>query len=397
MGGYEAFKKSGISEASRLTGISRPTIYTILKKYPKKPSRTVPRYFEDWEKTGKFFLEKHKGRIKSWKKHYKVGLIAWKNVLNRKDPMLWDIEDFRKLWRYEKFIDSMTGKIRFTIAVSLKLWMRTIGRHDLDKLDEFSTRGLKRPKGRRKMWFLEDEDIKKMIQSCDRRDVLVFARLGMESGARASSLLLIKPEHINYERNIILMYEPKVKDYVPRFFNQCTMLFLKQYIQDYSIQPDQLLFPSYDTVNKYLRLFGEAASLPKGVSTHILKHTFVSQASYHGVSLEIVSEQTGTDPATLLQYYAGIKEEKVRHELLGEKMERKKFNEWVNDLDNLWVQRYNQIPYRSRALVKKPERPRKKREINWKAIRQLVENSRTPEPLRKYWLHRLQQRDSGDQ
>ena len=59
LGGYETvrqvkqdkFKEQwrNLSETSRKTGISRPTIYKILEKYPEKPSKIKPKYLNRLE------------------------------------------------------------------------------------------------------------------------------------------------------------------------------------------------------------------------------------------------------------------------------------------------------------------------------------------------------------
>jgi len=55
LGGYEIVKKKrngkwkNISKASKRTGLARPTIYELLEKYPDPPSKTVPKYVEEFE------------------------------------------------------------------------------------------------------------------------------------------------------------------------------------------------------------------------------------------------------------------------------------------------------------------------------------------------------------
>ena len=69
LGGYETVRQvkrgkfkgqwRNISEASRKTGISRPTIYNILKQYPEKPNKIKPKYLdrlEDREGYQRFML-----------------------------------------------------------------------------------------------------------------------------------------------------------------------------------------------------------------------------------------------------------------------------------------------------------------------------------------------------
>ena len=263
---------------------------------------------------------------------------AWL-FLNKKDPISWDREDFRKLWKAEKFRDQKTGKTRFSYAIRFRKWMRAIERADLCNLDEFETKSLKRPKGIRKQWFLEDKEILRLIEAIDRKDLLVAFVLSLFSGGRASSVMPIKsakgirPMDIDEQNCGILMFEPKRQEYVSRLFHPKIIELTKRYIEDYAIKPNESLFMQYGTMRRFLKKVAEKGKIAK-ISTmrgawHITKHTFVSQGAYHGLSLEVISEQTGTDANTLMEYYAGIKEKKMRQELLGEKVKIEPFHEWV--------------------------------------------------------------------
>jgi site-specific recombinase XerD len=394
--GYQIAEQQGVTAAANASGLSRPTVYAILKEYPRQPKRTGPSDLEYWEssKGAKLFLQKNRNRIKTWKKAYRVGFFSWL-ALERKDPTTWTIEDYCRVWNYEKFIDSVTGKIRDFIAFSLRLWMKSLGKNDLLQLEEFSARGLKRPKSR-KSWILEDKDTEKLIKTTKTHSLLLIEEIGLKSGGRISSILGIRPLDCNFEQNIISMYESKVEDYRARFFDQGCMSRVKQYIEDYSIAPDKPLFPSYTTVRKALKAVAKEASIPQLASmrgaTHIFKHTFVTQGAFHDLSMESISEQTGTKPNTLQEFYVGVKERKLRHELLGEKLDILPFHEWVRTLEPLWSQQYSSIPVQKKTKSKHAGQTPKKRSINWTAIQKLTENPSTPVPLREYWLARLEKR-----
>ena len=392
--GYEIAEKQGVTAASIASNLSRPTVYAILQKYPKQPKRIIPQYLKDWENTesAKLFLAKNRNRIKTWKKTYRTGLVSWL-FLSKKDPANWNVEDYRKLWNNEKFTDSVTKRIRDPIAFSLRLWMRTLGKTEILRLEEFGTRGLKRPKSR-KTWFLEDKDTTKLIQKTKRHDLLLIEEIGVKSGGRISSILGIRPLDCNFEKNIVLMYEPKISDYRPRFLDEGCMGRIKRYIQDYQIAPDKPLFPSYSTIRKALKTAAKEADIPQLASmngaTHIFKHTFVTQGAFHNLSMESISQQTGTNPNTLQGFYVGVKENKLRHELLGEKLEVLPFHEWMKTFEDLWNQQYNSIQVKKKTKAKQQlNQTIKSRNINWIAIKRLTENPSTPASLRNYWLSRL--------
>ncbi len=393
--GYAIAKTQGVTAAAIASRLSRPTVYGILQKYPEQPKRTVPQYVKDFKNTegAKLFLAKNRNRIKTWLKVYKVGLRSYL-YLGKKDPLTWTVDDYRRLWSYDKFTDSVTKRIRDTAAFSLHLWMRALGKHDLLQQEEFSMRGLKRPKSR-KSWCLEDANLTSLIKTTKRHSLLLIEEIGVKSGGRISSVLGIRPLDCNFEKNVILMYEPKVQDYIPRFLDEGCMARVKRYIEDYHIAPDRHLFSSYSTIRKQLKTVAKEANIPQLASmrgaTHIFKHTFVTQGAFHDLSMESISQQTGTNPNTLQDFYVGVKEKKLRHELLGEKLDVLPYHEWVKTFEPLWSQQYASIPVqkKTKAEPKPPNPNSQKRNINWIAIKKLTENPATPAPLREYWLRQL--------
>jgi len=102
LGGYETVRQvkrgkfkghwRNLSEASRKTGISRPTIYKILDKYPEKPNKVKPKYLDRLENSEgyKRFMQLY--RIKLGKRSLQQSIrymrIAFK-MLGRKTPESW--------------------------------------------------------------------------------------------------------------------------------------------------------------------------------------------------------------------------------------------------------------------------------------------------------------------
>ena len=117
----------------------------------------------------------------------------------------------------------------------------------------------------------------------------------------------------------------------------------------------------------------------------------MTQGAFHDLSMESISEQTGTNPNTLRDFYVGVKEKKLRHELLGEKLDVLPYHEWVKTFDTLWSQQYTSIPVHRKDKTEKTasNQTAKSRAINWTAIKRLIENPSTPEPLRRYWTAKL--------
>ena len=340
--GYQLIEKYGKSETSRMLKVSRPTLDRLLKQFPQAPARTIPKYVFAWEETegNKIFAEKYQGRLKQYRRYVRIGMRAWL-LLGKKDPVSWDIEEYRRIWEDDHFKDATTGRIQFLVACGVRKWMVAMSKIDLLKLEEFGTKGLKRAKGSRKQWFLEDDEIVRLIEAFPTPHLILGFTVAVLSGGRASSTMPrtclktkgIRPMDIDEKNNGILMLEPKRKEYVLRLFDPKVIQLLKRYIADHSIKPNEPCFPEYNCMREALNETAERAKVSKIADVvgcwHITKHTFVSQGAYHGLSLEVLSEQTGTDANTLMEFYAGIKEKKMRLELLGEKVEIEPFHEWA--------------------------------------------------------------------
>lgn len=355
--GYDLIEKVGKTQTSLMLKISRPTIDAILREHPTRPEKTLPKYVFEWEETegNKIFTEKCQNSLRNFKEFVLTGVRAWL-VLGKKDPVHWDANDFRLLWKEPKFRDPTTRRIRFEYATSLRKWMRVMGKAGLCTLEEFTTKGLKRPKGVRKQWFLEDDEITRLIETIDRRDLLVAFIVSLLSGGRASSVMEssrshskgIRPMDIDNKNAGILMYESKRQEYVPRLFHPKVINLLKRFIDETHVKANEPCFLEYSSMRVLLKEAAVKAKISKIVDLkgtwHVTKHTFVSQGAYHGLSLEVLSEQTGTDANTLNEYYAGIKEKKMRLELLGEKVEIEPFHVWsLRVIINPAIQRYERL------------------------------------------------------
>ena len=81
------------------------------------------------------------------------------------------------------------------------------------------------------------------------------------------------------------------------------------------------------------------------------KHTFVSLAGLHGLSLDDCAEQCGTDPTTIRDFYHGTLGDKLRAVILGERT-FVPWKDWVRDtIEPLYTKRYNELISKGKATV----------------------------------------------
>ena len=364
--GYELVKARGVSHASKTLKISRPTIYAILEAYPEAPNKTIPKYVEEWKQTEgyQFFRDHVKGKVSksAYYSFINFGLDAWR-LLHKKDPVSLTLEDYQKLWNYPAFYDSYylereKEQISYNHACFVRKWINVMAQNPESPAKAewvargstlFTTKGLKRPKGMYKSRFLEEPEEISLIEACDNHTFLLWLRLAKESLGRASSTEFMTPADINFRQCTIKMYEPKTEDYLPRLFHASTLKLLDRFITDYSIGRHEKLFPSYQWIRKQLKDTAERGKVKKitddRVATHIMKHTGITQGALHGLSMEELSEQSGTDPSTLRDFYIGGVQRKLRHSILGEPKEvKEEWHEWIERLDGVYQKQYEELP-----------------------------------------------------
>lgn len=353
-GGYEIVsqikrgKRKGqyrnVSEASRRTGLSRPTIYKLLEEFPEKPSKTQPKYVDNLEESEGFFrLEQMFSKTISsnaWTNTKTTVRRAFKILGYNKDPITWTEEDYRTLWAAPEFFSEECKGINKRFAVALRRLMRATDNHNLLAKFKFNNP----PEGKKKQWFLHDEDIKKLIPAFEQVDVLLYFFTGISVGARSSAIEGIKAKDLDTIDNVLQVYEQKVRHYVLKYPPKALVKILQQYIEDYNIQPEEKLFKnSYDFYRTALLAAGKKAQLAKKVTTHIMKHTFVTQANRHGASAETIVHQTGTELRCLEKFYRATNEAKLRHEMQGTPINYKPFPDWILELSIYVKANYNKL------------------------------------------------------
>ena len=360
-------KWKGKARASKELGISRPTIDKWLAQYPtgmpEKPHKTEPRYYQEFEQTetAKKIKElywdlKEKQLTKTGEILFYALREAWR-ARNKKDPLTFDLEDFLFFFGtstqapYPPFVDPQTNKIAFPKAVALRFAMRMGKARDLADDPRFTTKGLKREKGRKKHWYLEEDEIIKVVNCINEPDTLVLTYLGFLIGGRFSALHGLTDAQIHRKEQFLMLYEPKVRRTIEKDLFDFSLEFLWQYIIDFNIK-GRLFHWNLAEYNERLKKASIDAGLPqaKWMTTHILKHTCVTQMSLHGIDIDVISEYIGTDPKTLMDFYRGGGREKIRSQILDLPRKQETWKQFIQRLHPFFVARYNHIkPYAAKV------------------------------------------------
>lgn len=375
-------------QASDKLGLSRPTIDKILKMYPEglpqKPKKTTPKYFEDWKQTDcakkineVAYSADIKGLTSLGENTSYTLREAWK-TRNKKDPLTFDLEDYLFFWGtstqapHPPFTDPMTNKISFNKAVALRFAMRYGKARDLLEDPRFTTKGLKRDP-QKKHFYLEDAEIISVATALPTPDALMLDYCGTLMGGRFSSFggtdnrksLGLKVGDIHRQALFLTLKEVKVGETVEKDLFDFTLDLIWQYVIDYGIADNNpelakrtggagKLF-SWD-LEVYNRIFGEtsrAVGLPenKTMTSHMLKHTCITQMGLHGIDIDVISDYVGTDADTIMKYYRGGGREKIRSQILDLPRKQETWKQFVQRIHPYFEARYRQLRDQGTATI----------------------------------------------
>jgi len=392
---------------------SRQTVYNYIKDFPQKPKResrkkVIPKKVREFEETeGWQKLKDHK-----YNKDIASTLFQAWEYLDKVDPITWTPEHIDAL-RKETYKDSEnplflpeTGDISphnaTNIRRAIKAWRLPNTQSYLSLLSNVS----KAASGKRKEWYLEADDLKKLINEIKGPDTLIYLMKSIEDGSRpiataGKTLSNGRPmptewrfttDKIDLQRHMIRRYESKKKKWARAKYQTETLQLIIRYIKDMGIPDEADILPyNQKTYSDRISKAGLKAGIPlfkkKGSGAYVLRHTFATQALFHNVSLEAVMEQGGWKTADVIMgFYAGLKEEKLDYEFLDIPIPKKMtWKEWILHLSPAFKQQYEKILRDIIQGTKRPPKTEKKtvRNINWPAVEARIKSNKTPEPLRK--------------
>jgi integrase len=360
-GGYETLKTMKKKVFEDKSGISHTELWRLLKE----PKRTPPsakkigrveklEQSEGWKNYEKTFRGKLHGRHaeSTWNKR-KNWIIDAFLLLKNKPPEEWEEPEYDQIWRrptpetpnifWSEELDGIIAEAAATFHNLMKATNKTQGfikRYPAPEVE----------KGKKKEFWLDEEEIEKAIkvhhEVDGKNDLLLLVLVGVNKGARISSLKSDIPDRFDWKEGYSRDYEEKVKEPVPRYLNMKLLALIKRYVDDCKIEGTEEIFPdSYTNYLKRLNVLMRAAGVKKykrragqdfqiNIGTHIFKHTYVTQASRHGVPAEMIAEQTGTLLGTLQTYYWAKDPVRLRHFMQGTPLDGKRetFVEWLDKL-----------------------------------------------------------------
>jgi len=338
---------------------TRPAILDRMRSFPhgvveeSKPRGLEPRFVSDFKETLAWQrLKDHK-----YAKQILLSMSRAFKLLGNIEPRDWtldDVADLRKpqvtrkgVTRVNDLYNPETKDIKPEHATNIRRALKDLNlTHLLIKLEDVE----KGNTATRRNWFLNEDEIKRLLANMPTLEDLMFVVLELQCGARPKSMVATTVADIVWQGGYILYYESKKKTQGERFFIPETFRLLQRYISDLGLSGRSKLFSRPQGVySETFKQVGISVGIPlfkeEGAAAYVLRHTFATQASHNDVSLDVVMRQGGwSESSTLLKHYVAIKPSKMKRELLGVIEEKpKNFGEWIRQFVPIWEKRYNEL------------------------------------------------------
>ena len=358
--GYRPIYYGTIEKTMEKFKATRPTILSRMRLYPKgvteaaKPTQkgAKPVSYERWEQTPthKAIIEKipetwdvAKQRLTAKGNKYDDPLYrAW--LITKTDPFDMTLDQWLLLWGkqpktpdfvHPEFKDTDTHLIGYPYATTFRWAMLNSVNPDVKDLlvtkdARFDTKSLKKPKGKHKEEYLNEDQCFLLPRGIHRLDTLMLSYYGILFGGRFEALSALTPAKVKRDIHKLIVYESKIEQEVEKPIYEPETSFMWQYITDRKIPINSPMFPrGISSYNDDLKAAAKEAfggtpfEIDWELTTHrAFKHTCVTEMSLHGVRMDTISTYIGTDPDTLNDFYRGGSEEKIDEEIGGIPKER---------------------------------------------------------------------------
>jgi len=169
---------------------------------------------------------------------------------------------------------------------------------------------LKIPRARNSNNPLTEEEVKKLIESVDNlRDKTLFV-LGFNTGMRVSEITNIPWVAVNKPEQEIRIWDEKKNKYrnvvVPTWMFSTLEIYRKT-------NPDQERIFEFSTKTaENIIQFWTEKTLGKEKSWHCVRHTYLTIGRMKNTPIEVLSENSGDTPATILRHYVKLPPQFVR-------------------------------------------------------------------------------------
>jgi len=157
------------------------------------------------------------------------------------------------------------------------------------------------------MTVLSNVNLKNGQEEMDRilEDKLLFM-LGLHLGSRVSEITSLAWNRIDFDNRDITVWDEKKDTLRVCTVSDETWQLLEAYAKKADKRDPNVFHYSDKTLNRRIKAWAAKAGIKRSVRWHMLRHTYVVQSRRMGRDWDIISQQTGDRPATLIQEYSRL-------------------------------------------------------------------------------------------
>jgi integrase len=163
--------------------------------------------------------------------------------------------------------------------------------------------------------YLEPDKARRLVATAPKGYWRAMVILALQTGLRASEIIGLEWQDVDFERHILLVQRGVVDEYVaPPKNNRIRYVVLTNSVvsqlmalpkRSHRIFPVPKSTNSYDYIRRHLKTFTDEAGLPP-VGWHALRHSFASHLASAGAPLKVIQEALGHSSYEMTLRYAHL-------------------------------------------------------------------------------------------
>jgi len=241
-------------------------------------------------------------------KAYSTRLYSFSDFLDNKEPAKLSIDDIQS---YSQFLSDKYPAITHRhYLVALKSFLKYLNKQNITTIRNEQIELPKVPD--RHIDFMQPDEIKQFISSCDLpRDKAIISLLS-ESGLRVSELANLQSSQINFQTKKINIIGKGGKARIA-FFGKNTISYLQPIVKmPYIFGGKEPI--STRTVQKIIKKTSRKIGwLDKNITPHTFRHSFASNLLNNGLDIRAVQEMLGHKSISTTQIYTHFTNGQLQH------------------------------------------------------------------------------------
>lgn len=167
---------------------------------------------------------------------------------------------------------------------------------------------------------LTSEEVDKLLSNINIMEDKVLLTFGFSAGVRVGEVPSLEPMNINEAEQCITIWDEKKDKQRTIFLPLAVITLLKAYWDQRADKSSPRYFNySKKTIERKIQHWTQKV-LAKKKSWHCVRHTYITLSSERKIPIEIVINNTGDKPSTILQYYSHPSAAFIRKEIEEKKL-----------------------------------------------------------------------------